>query len=243
MLQIRSTENLAGISVRGNYDDLNELYNAFASVVGGEDDYLYETASRLRVLGVCNEIRHACIGNRELFERGYDIPCYGFRILWPEAAFVAAVLDNFVFLSTAKKLYVNRLPEEIKDQIQTVSADHISLIHFFQDLVWNELERVIGGRQIKKVFGRYDDLRSMHFKYPQFDGFYTQWLDLLNIKYLCYDPKIRGAYLAPVLAKLFSADEEYLSLKSNIDSFARQEGICVTGVRFAYGAYPDNIKW
>ncbi|MGI5985572.1 MAG: DUF6904 family protein, partial [Oscillospiraceae bacterium] len=163
--------------------------------------------------------------------------------LWPEAVFVAAVLDNFILLSIAKKLYANRVPELLTKQMQTVSPDHIALIHYFQDLVWNELERVVGEGQIKTIFGEYNDLRWMHFKYPQLDGFYTQWLDLLNIKYLCSKPEDRSSYLTKILRSIFAIDEEYLFLKSNIDVFAKQEGIRVTSVAPADFLYPDKIEW
>lgn len=242
MLKIKSTVNLTGITVSGNYDDLNTLCDAFESVIGSDGDYFYEAASRLRILSVCHEIRHACQGERETIDN-YAVPYYTFRVLWPEAVFVAAVLDNFILLSIAKKLYANRIPELLTKQMQTVSPDHIALIHYFQDLVWNELERVVGEGQIKTIFGEYNDLRWMHFKYPQLDGFYTQWLDLLNIKYLCSKPEDRSSYLTKILRSIFAIDEEYLFLKSNIDVFAKQEGIRVTSVAPADFLYPDKIEW
>lgn len=243
MLQIRSTVNNTGLTISGNYDDLNALYDSFVCVIGGEDDYFYEAAARLRVLSVCCEMRHAYIGERETINSNHTIPYYSCRILWPEAVFVAAVLDNFVLLSTAKKLYVKKLPEMQEKQIRTVLPDHIALIHYFQDLVWNELERIVGAKRVKTIFGEYNDLRLMHYKYPQLDGFYTQWLDLLNIEYLCSDPEQRSSHLTTILKRIFSIDEEYLFFKNNIEVFAKQEGIRVTGIKLTDCIYPDNIEW
>jgi len=243
LLQIKSTANNTGITVSGSYDDLSALHDSFVGVVGGKDDFFYQAASRLRVLGVCQEIRNAYLGKREISKNIDGISCYAFCILWPEAAFVAAVLDNFVLLSRAKMLYVDRHPEDLQKQVQPVLLNHVALIHYFQDLVWNELERILGDRRVMTIFGEYNDLRSMHFKYPQLDGFHTQWLDLLNIVYLCSKPEQRVSYLTAVLTRLFSIDEEYLVLKNSIEVFAKQEGIRVTGVRIADCMYPDKIKW
>lgn len=243
MLQIKSTANNTGVAVSGNYDDLNELYNALLCVIGAEGEFFYEAASRLRVLSVCHEIRHAFEGEREKFRSDHNIQYYAFRILWPEAAFIAAILDNFVLHSYAKNLYSSLIPEIFDKQAQSVLRNQIALIHYFQDLVWNELECIVGNKQIKSIFGEYYDLRAMHFKYPQLDGFYTQWLDLLNTKYLCSKPEKRCSYLATILTRLFSIDEDYLVLKNSIKTFADQEGIRITGVKITDFVYPDKIQW
>lgn len=153
------------------------------------------------------------------------------------------IRQAFVLLSRAKMLYVSRLPEDIRKEAQPVLHNHIALIHYFQDLIWNELERIVGDRRVMTIFGEYNDLRSMHFKFPQLDGFHTQWLDLLNVVYLCSKPEQRSSHLVTILTKLFSIDEEYLALKNSIDVFAEQEGIRVTGVRIADCVYPDKIEW
>ncbi len=241
MLRIKSTANNTGISASGGLEDMNELHNAISSVIGDEGEYFFQAGSRQRVLGICHEIRFAFQGKLETLNV-QDLPLYAFRILWPEAAFVAAVLDNFILLSSAKKFYVECLPKESSESIPTVSSDHIALIHFFQELIWNELERVVGTLQVSAIFGKYNELRKIHFKFPQLDGYCTQRLDLLNIKYLCSDPERRRSYLAQILTQLFSIDEGYLSLKNDIDVFAQQEGIRVTGIRLS-DSWINNFEW
>lgn len=241
MLKIKSTTNNTGISVSGSLEDMNELHNAIMSVIGDEGEYFFQAGSRQRVLGICHEIHFAFQGKRKTLN-DHVLPPYAFRILWPEAAFVAAVLDNFILLSSAAKLYVERLPKELREGIPTVSSDNIALIHYFQELVWNELERVVGAWQVRAIFGEYNELRKVHFKFPQLDGYCTQWLDLLNMKYLCSDPERRSSYLAPILTQLFSINEGYLSLKQDIDVFAQQEGIRVTGIRLT-DSWINNFEW
>lgn len=243
MLQVKSTANHTGVIISGNHDDLSALCSAFANVIGDEDDYVYNGASCLRLSGICNEIRHACQGEGEASDSSHGLACYAFRVLWPEIAFIAAILDNFVLLSIARKLYAARLPDALKTDIQFISPNDIALIHYFQDLVWNELERIVGHARLRAIFGKFNDLRAMHFKYPQFDGFYTQWLDLLNMKLLCSKPEQRCSDLVTILASLFSMNEDYLSLKNTIDALAKQEGVYVAGIKLADCMDPETIKW
>lgn len=239
MLQVKNTANYTGICVSGNYDDLNHLYKAFLSVIGGDDEYSYNAAPRRRILDVCREICCALQGKYETSMGNW----YAFRVLWPEAAFIAAVLDNFIFLSKAKMFYDNRFPEIFRERIQAKLSDNIALIHYFQELVWNELEGLVGEFRVRTIFGNYNDLRVMHFKYPQLDGFYTQWLDLMNIMYLYSEPDRRKDCLAAILTKMFSVEKDYLAIKNSIETYAQNKGIRVTAVGLADFAHPDNIEW
>ena len=64
MLSVKTTENLAGVTVSGTYWDLNALYDALTNVIGEEESYPEFEACRIRVLGLCYDIRHAYQGDR-----------------------------------------------------------------------------------------------------------------------------------------------------------------------------------
>ena len=53
MLSVKTTENLAGVTVSGTYWDLNALYDALTNVIGEEESYPEFEACRIRVLGLC----------------------------------------------------------------------------------------------------------------------------------------------------------------------------------------------
>lgn len=230
-----------GISVSGGFEDIKELDNAISSVIGEDGEYFFQAGARQRVLSVLSEIHLAYQGKQDAFQEGNDISSCTVRILWPEAAFVGAILDNFIMLAEAKKLYVNRLPLEMKRNNPTVFSAYIALIHFFQDLIWSELERVVNEWQVRAVFGQYNILRKMYFKFPQLDGYCTQWLDILNTQYLFSEPEQRRFYLVYVL-KIFLVDEEYISLKDSIKVFKEQDGILVTHIRFS-DCWMKNCEW
>ena len=56
MLSVKTTENLAGVTVSGTYWDLNALYDALTNVIGEEESYPEFEACRIRVLGLCYDL-------------------------------------------------------------------------------------------------------------------------------------------------------------------------------------------
>lgn len=64
MLQINNTPHYAGVTVAGDHQDLDELYEALHLIVGEEGELPAYDSVRLRVLGVCHDIRHSLMGDR-----------------------------------------------------------------------------------------------------------------------------------------------------------------------------------
>ena len=48
MLSVKTTENLAGVTVSGTYWDLNALYDALTNVIGEEESYPEFEACRIQ---------------------------------------------------------------------------------------------------------------------------------------------------------------------------------------------------
>jgi hypothetical protein len=66
MIYVKNTPQNAGVAIYGDFMDFERLYDSLHNVVGDEDEFIsYETA-RMRVLGVCYDIRHALMGDREI---------------------------------------------------------------------------------------------------------------------------------------------------------------------------------
>ncbi|MCB8818349.1 DUF6904 family protein [Desulfosporosinus shakirovi] len=66
MLKVSATENLAGVTISGDQSDFETLYDSLHEIVGDEEDHPYHEGARLRVLGVCYDLRHALMGDREI---------------------------------------------------------------------------------------------------------------------------------------------------------------------------------
>lgn len=75
MLHAKSTPYQTGVKLTGDYLDFENLYESLHEIVGNEDEVLPGYISiRLRVLGVCYDLRHAMMADREieLFDNNMD---------------------------------------------------------------------------------------------------------------------------------------------------------------------------
>lgn len=59
MIYVTNTSNNAGVAIYGDCLDFDALYEALHIVVGDEDEYVRYKAARIRILGVCYDLRHA----------------------------------------------------------------------------------------------------------------------------------------------------------------------------------------
>lgn len=156
MLQAKSTSNHTGVTLTGDYLDFERLYEALHNIVGEEGEYPRHYLARLRVLGVCYDIRHAMMGDREiaLFDNNMDTDkmkwhstitpeqnvYYSFNTLWPEAAFVVMALNDFIFLK-AKSL--EKYSYKMMFSHKVVYEKNIVQVRQFQSVIMEELANIL----------------------------------------------------------------------------------------------------
>ena len=110
MIIATPTENLAGITIEGEFQDFYELVDSIYRITSNEDGMMQDYgdeywAVKNRLLGLCYDIRHAYMGDRDvkLVDNEFDeelkkahaliVPDknlhYSVNVLFPEALFVA----------------------------------------------------------------------------------------------------------------------------------------------------------
>lgn len=55
-----------GVAIYGDFMDFETLYEQLHEIVGDEEDFPAYYDARIRVLGVCYDLRHALMGDREI---------------------------------------------------------------------------------------------------------------------------------------------------------------------------------
>ena len=112
MIYVKNTPNNVGVSIYGDCLDFDMLYDALHTIVGNEEQYTAYEAARIRVLGVCYDLRHALMGDREIefVDNGIDDEkrkhmsvlasdknvYLKINVLWSEMLFVTMVLNDFM---------------------------------------------------------------------------------------------------------------------------------------------------
>lgn len=243
MIGIQNTKNLTGVSVTGDVHDFQELYDALHSIVGEESEYPKYDDVRLRVLGVCYDIRHAIMGNREALhvpngldrERmrylsitGSEMNIYlKFEVLMPEMLFVSYVLNDFIFLHEKKH--------------KTHSWDQtIAVVRKFQATFTTCLQDTLTEKkfaQLKKYITPQNIWNTSLYR-----GYATQYVDTLNIKYIHMDREKREKNISIIAKRLGTLDQQYIKVFNEIHVVAQQNGVHPSDIR-PVEPYPDEFDW
>lgn len=249
MLTLRNTPNLAGIQITGDYLDLNTLYSSLHTIVGDEGQFRNYEGARLRILGVCYDIRHAFQGDREVefIENGMDTDkmkfmgliapesnvYYKVNIYYPEILFVTIALNDFIHLYAKKQAKTSPFPLlDKKNQWDSSIAN----VRLFQSLVVNCVKEIVTDASFKQM------MNLMDKNNPKTDEHVTQYLDLLNIRYLKIgDREERGKALPTMVKRMVEKGKEYRELEERVRTMARDHGSSTEDISLV-ADYPE-VEW
>jgi len=220
MLIIKPTARLAGLSISGDAEDLQRLYDALSEILGDEAETGsdYEMPA-LFILALCYELRQAWLGNRsvEFIENRLDADAqqnlktlgpqrnvyFLTRIPLPEILFDIMALNDFVEARSRKA----KLPALDRD-IQMVQLFQAEAASAMQSL----LDQAAAGRLA----------RLIHGSLPRFSGFCTQYIDLLNQKYLSQTPEKRLQQIVPLARRINERGNDYQRLAADLAETAAE---------------------
>ncbi|WP_298825348.1 hypothetical protein [uncultured Planococcus sp.] len=243
MLKINNTPHYAGVTVAGDYQDLDELYEALHLIVGEEGELPSYDSVRLRVLGVCYDIRHSLMGGRGAIvvpngfdrERARSMPIIGpetniyltFEVMWPELLFVSFSLNDFI------QLYEKRTNTHPWDP--TIIA-----VRKFQGAVVRCLQETLSESKfghIKKYIRPW-----MNYSYGLYNNYPTQYVDQLNIKFLKMKPEKRLTNISIMAKRLGQLDHNYMEAREAIRNAAAELNVHESEIRFKE-EYPEDFEW
>ncbi|MEW5785409.1 MAG: hypothetical protein AB1767_10110 [Bacillota bacterium] len=239
MIFVKNTPNYAGVTICGDHQDIEELYDALHDIVSDEEDYPSYVSSRIRVLGVCYDLRHALMGDREIIfvDNGMDEDkmkktsmitpgknvYLSIEVLWPEMLFVQMVLNDFILLNQRKK----RRPLWDKT---------IATVRKLQAAVADCLKQTVSEAAYKRM------INSMIRDYPWVDYYATQYLDILNCRFIDMDREKRKKNITIMAKRLVEQGQEYQEVRRDVMAAARNHNCSVDNIR-VNTEYPEEIDW
>ncbi len=249
MLTLNNTRNVAGIEILGDFQDLDTLYMSLLMIIGDEGEYGDYEGARLRVLGVCYDIRHAFQGDREFefVRNGMDEDrmrmlemitpeknlYYRCQVYFPEAFFVTIALNDFIRLYAKKQAKSATCPLLDKKNLWDT---HIATTRLFQSLVMSCVKEVVMEPSFKRI------LNLMHKDYTWVDGYATQYLDMLNIRYLNIgDKDERAKALSTTVKRMVEKGKEYRQIEEEVRAMARDHNCSVEDISLVED-YPE-VEW
>lgn len=240
-----------GVAVFGDFLDFENLYDALHEVVGDEGEYPAYELARLRVLGVCYDFRHALMGNREIefVDNGMDeekkkrlsvlFPDKNLylkiNILWPELLFVTMVLNDFVREYAQKK--TNRSYDYFQDK-QIIWNKSVAQIRVFQSCIQVCIQETIP----ETLFSRMMNTLHKKYTYNGFGNYITQYVDILNEKFIGMDKAKRQKNISIMAKRLVEQGNEYQRVKRDVIHAAEIHQCEVENIDVG-ADYPDEIDW
>ncbi|MCM3709085.1 DUF6904 family protein [Sporosarcina luteola] len=239
MIWLENTPNYAGVYLSGDQNDLASLNEAINLVVGEEGEYPGYEHVRLRILGLCDELYKAAMGDREVIlvpifqERGNMsvLPVdstrnnvyFQVRVTWPDLLFLGFVLNDFIELSAKHRQHFwDSTPARIRQ---------------FQSVIGECLENTVGEHKFRLLKG---SLTPNYIGY--YENYVTQYIDYLNIEFLKMDKDKRLAHVSIAAKRVANRDSKYVKIKGRIEMLAMQEGVSLSTIEYP-GSYPEEFEW
>jgi len=250
MLTLNNTSNLAGISISGDYYDLDTLYMSLLTIIGDEEDFRTYEGARLRILGVQYDIRHAFQADREFefVRNGMDADrmkllsmitpeknlYYKVNVYYPEVLFVTLAINDFI------RLYANKqaksAPFPLLDK-KNLWDPAIANARLFQSMVASCLKEVVTDASFKRM------MNFLNKDYTWTDRYATQYVDLLNIRYLHAGDREDRVKLLPIIVKrMVEKGKEYQEIERDVREMAIAKNCSEEELSLSWD-YPDEIEW
>lgn len=238
MLSMTNTPNHTGVKISGDYFDLDQLNQAIYRILGKEGQYYHFEGSRLRILGISYDLRHAAQGDRNVEsvfnglhdhtkkQHGFIAPdkniYFSVELLWPELLFAALALKDFVSLYSDETKYPNW-------------DIYLPVISNFQALVLDCLRGQVSEEEYQAVLRAFNESIT-------FNDYAIQFVDYLNLKYIDMTKKQREKNLALVALKLATRDQDYFAFKKQVMAAAEPAKKPIHEIRLQ-AEYPEDFEW
>ncbi|MCL5781501.1 MAG: hypothetical protein M1119_11555 [Firmicutes bacterium] len=249
MIHVKNTPNNTGVAIYGDNMDFEELYEALHTVVGDEGEFVSYDTARIRVLGVCYDIRHALQGDREIefVDNGMDADKMKWmsvitpdknvylkiNVLWPEMLFVTMALNDFIRLYARKK--AKKSYDVMLDRLN-IWDESIAHVRVFQAAIAKCIKKTVSEASFRRM------MNLMNKDYTWVDGYATQYLDILNCRFLDMSREKRLKSIPTIAKRLAELGDEYRQVKAEIVVAAKKYNTAENNIR-ALVDYPEHIEW
>ncbi len=256
MISIKNTHNLTGVTISGDYNDLDNLVEALHAITITENSEKHQSFVEIstRVLGLCYEIRHAFQGDREveLLDNNMTeekmkwhsmiVPksnvYYCCNCLYPEMFFVMIALNELVKLRISDITKTKYIYREALDK-KVIWDDKIAAIRSFQA----EFAKCVKATLTEITFSRW--LKVVNNDYLDIENITGQYIDVLNIKYINMTKEKRLKNLSLIARRIseFNFDKDHDEIKEVVAAAAKEYGCAKGEIRLNGIEYPEDIEW
>lgn len=261
MLRMQPTKNLTGVTIQADFDTFYDLVHSIYNITGpgmeNYDDPYYGVKHRL--LGLCYDLRHAFMGDREVFLEknslceekqewhGIQAPeknlYYSVNIFFPEMIFLALSVPKMLVFSY--KHYGHKYHKN-EDTFIGLKMPVIPYAQYVRDranldvlcaAVWEALGEVIGEEEMEKLIFNMQRSNELYMHYV------THYVDRCNVELLKTDVEKRKDKLRNITKRLMKKPEAYKKMETDLRYWAKEYHASIYALEDPRVEYPDEVDW
>ena len=262
MISATPTENLTGVTIQGDWSDLYDLVDAIYRLTGLTDDPGKDMfwGVKNRLLGVCYDIRHAYMGDRNVMfvDNGMDDEkmkwhsmitpkqnvYFSAEILFPEAVFVAAAVPSILEYSS---IYYGpdgrRTDPEWAPLPYSYYLKDKGMIQTLCGAIWQALDEVIGEEETYKLIRTNE--RQIRYGYcdDHYAHYVTMYVDKCNIEYLKTSVEKRPDKIRNIAKRIITKPAAYQKMEAEMKECARMYSCSIYDLERDDLEYPEEFEW
>lgn len=255
MLKTKPTKHLTGVTIQGDFKDFYDLVDSIYSITRLEEEQKeLHYGVKCRLLGICYDIRHAFMGDREIIleDNGMDLEkmkwhktvtptknvYYSVNVLFPEAIFVAAAVPQMYVFSLC---YYGS-----KGQHAQINLPLIPYANYLRDKanlnvlcagIWQALGEVIGDRELEKIVQLLQKNNESYINYA------THYIDKCNIELLKADVDKRKDKLKSIAKRIVKKPQAYYNMEDDLKYLAKEYNTNIYDLEDLKHEYPKEVEW
>ena len=239
MIYVKATMHLTGVTIQGDLDDFNDLVSAIYRMTGTSEEVgdLYESVKN-RLLGLCYDIRHAYMGDREIVLKDNVL---GSNI---KEEFGIHECNQNIYYSVnivySKGYYGKR--DQYNQEYKMINSysnyfKDKALLSLLSSSIYQSLEEVIGSDEFNKLYS------LINKENPDYVDYVTLYIDQCNLDLIKTQIVQRKDKLIDITRNFIKKNKEYKNIEKRIKAYAHKHQISIDQIEDVNIEYPEVIEW
>lgn len=242
MLKVKLTENYTGVTISGDYDDLDYLYDSIHYFIKEEEESIGDYCLKNHIYAFLYDLRHAYQGDRE-----YELVDNSLNKDKKEWLDIEEndVTENNFYLSfnyvitdiILDMMIMKHYIACMNKKENNIYNPYINMVNYFYSLVLHSLKGILTQIQFNKV--QKGLINSVIYD----DIYLPQWFEMITLDYLKMTKKQRQREIMHILDEIYNyiKYEDYLEMKKEIEKTCEERKCNLSELH--YDEYSEPIEW
>lgn len=242
MLKVELTENYAGVTIYGDYNDLDFLYDSISYLIHGDPSSYGEYTMQNHLYGFLYDVRHAYQGDREAIL--VDNYLQNYKRKWLEIRKKDVTEHNVYFCFNyllpdifLDMVLIKHFIRKVDKKVNDVYNPYINMVNYFYSLVLHSLENILTEIKFNKI------KKGLLESVVTDSIFIPQWFEIISIDYSKMTKKQREKDFMHIMDAIYNYSdyEDYLKMKIDIEKLCKEKNCSLDDLH--YEDYPEEIEW